>query len=93
MKDPIIVTVSPRGQVTIPSSARKKYSSGRYIFRENGNQFILEPVKVIIQPYPKSSSKNDPEGDFYLLAETSLGFWDSEEDVGNEDFYNNAPSI
>ena len=80
-----IVTVSPKGQITIPVSERKKCKYNKYLLELKGKTIILRPIEIKV--LGKAVSEDDLK-DFSSLAETSFSFWDNPEDDIYDEFYN-----
>lgn len=75
-----IITVSPKGQITIPSKERKKMVSKKYLLEVKGKTFILKPVKIELI--------DDDTAHFGLLSESSFAdVWDNPEDDIYQEFY------
>ena len=75
-----IVTVSPKGQITIPSIERKHCPYNKYLLERQGNTLILRPIELKIL-------ENDDLSDFSLLSQESFEFWNNEADDVYQDFY------
>lgn len=81
-----IITLSPKGQLTIPVSARKKLLSQKFLFEMEGNSIKLTPVKIEII----EEQKNDELSQISALAEKSFDFWNNDvDDVYQEYFLKN----
>lgn len=79
-----IVTVSPKGQITIPKAEREKCKQGKYALIVKGENIILRPIEVKIT----GGKETDNElVNFAALAEHSFSFWDNEEDDIYQQFY------
>lgn len=77
-----IVTVSPKGQITIPSKERQRISSKKYLMEVKGKTLILRPIEIKIL-----KEKDDEVEDFAALAESSFSFWNDEADDIYQKFY------
>ena len=80
-----IITISPKGQITIPKRERDKLLSSKMLFEKQGNTFVLKPVKIEVLG-------NDLE-DFSALSEKSFEFWNSKEDEEAAEAWINCKSI
>ena len=74
-----IVSVSPKGQITIPVSERANCKSKKYGLKVMGGTIILRPIEI--------KFADDDLKDFAKLAEKSFSFWDNEDDDIYEEFY------
>lgn len=77
-----IVTISPKGQITIPASERVKFKNfKKFQLEVNGVSIIIKPVKIAV------IENGDELDNFHLLADSSFDFWnDPDEDV-YDNFY------
>jgi AbrB family looped-hinge helix DNA binding protein len=71
-----LITVSPKGQITIPTEFRKKLSVKQYIFEMHGNTIILKPVKIQVLEDEKEQLTNLTQA-----SVQSFKFW---EDPSND---------
>jgi len=76
-----ILTVSPKGQITLPVSERKKNNHKKYLLEVHGNTFVLKPIELKII--------SDELSDFSSLGSQSFDIWDNTEDDLYQEFYNN----
>ena len=74
-----ILKVSPKGQITIPKTARE--GTDRYLFEMKGKVIVLRPV--VIKPV------GDGLEGFSGLADKSFDFWNDKEDDVYQEFYKN----
>ena len=77
-----IITISSKGQVTIPKSMRDKIQAKEYIFELKGENIILKPIKI-----QKTYTEKIPK-EITALISTSMEFWKSEKDNKYKAFYN-----
>lgn len=71
-----VVTVSPKGQITVPTEFRRKMKVKQYIFEMQGNSIILKPVRIQII---ENSKEN-----FNDLSQASVGSFKFWEDPSND---------
>ncbi|MDP3975590.1 MAG: AbrB/MazE/SpoVT family DNA-binding domain-containing protein [bacterium] len=77
-----LVTVSPKGQITIPVAERRKLRFKKYLLQVKGSTLTLKPAEVKIA----KESKDDLR-DFNLLSLSSMDFWNNKEDDVYQEFY------
>ncbi|MEK7146185.1 MAG: hypothetical protein AAB802_03290 [Patescibacteria group bacterium] len=77
-----LLTVSPKGQITIPVSERKKFKHQKCLLEVKNKTFTLKPVEIKV-------IEEDLE-DFAKLAEPSFEFWDNPEDNIYQNYYENS---
>lgn len=82
MNTSYIVTVSPKGQITIPSAERKKVRHRKFLLEVKDKVFILKPIEIKI-----IGEETDDLHDFSSLAEPSFEFWNNKEDDIYQEFY------
>lgn len=75
-----IVTVSSKGQITLPVATRKIMPYQQYLLEKKGNTLVLSPVRIEVI--------KEEEKDFSHAAESSLGFWNNAEEDLWDTFYN-----
>ncbi|MFH1631726.1 MAG: AbrB/MazE/SpoVT family DNA-binding domain-containing protein [bacterium] len=73
------VKISPKGQITIPKSARDAIKGDMLSFEIRERVITLRPVKVVVDD---NELKN-----FASASEKSFEFWDNEEDDVYQEFY------
>ena len=73
-----IIKVSPKGQITIPKSAREEIQTNKFLFEMKGKTILLHPV--VLKPLDDIES-------FSSLSEKSFSFWNNDKDDIYEDFY------
>lgn len=71
-----IITLSPKGQLTIPVSARKKLLSQKFLFEMVGSTITLTPVKI----EPMQEKPQDELSQIHTLGEKSFDFWNNNAD-------------
>ena len=71
-----VITLSPKGQITVPTEFRKKIKVKQYIFEMHGNSIVLKPVKIQILEKTKEDL-----GDLSQASIQSFKFW---EDPSND---------
>ena len=76
-----ILTVSPKGQITIPKKERALCKHNKYMMETKGNTIILRPVE-----YKLLESKDELKG-LENLAESSLDFWNDQAEDIYQKFY------
>lgn len=81
-----IVKVSPKGQITLPKSARDKFKTSAFAVETSEKTIILKPMTV-------ATDLRDESADFGLLAESALDFWNDPAENVWDDFLANAPSV
>ena len=59
-----VITVSPKGQITVPTEFRKKMKVKQYVFEMHGNSIVLKPVRIQILENSKE--------DFNDLSQASI---------------------
>ena len=78
-----IVTLSPKGQITIPIAERSKFRSNKYLLQVSSKTFTLKPVSF------KVEGENDDMEGFEKLSEKSFDFWNNSSDDIYQNFYEN----
>ena len=76
-----IVTLSPKGQFTLPVAERRKFDHRQFLLETVGNTIVLKPIEIKIVK-AKDDMKN-----FSQLANSSFDFWDNEKDDIYDAFY------
>jgi len=77
-----IVTISSKGQITIPKEFRQDIS--KYcVFEKKDNVIMLKPIKIEIL----ENDIEDELQDFGKLANKSFDFWNNEKDDIYQKFY------
>ena len=80
-----IVTLSPKGQITIPKEYREKIKIKQYAFDFNGKTITLIPIKIkLLTPKKK---KKDELDNFEKLSEKSFDFWNNKQDDIYQEFF------
>jgi len=79
-----IVSVSPKGQITIPVAERKKCKDKKYLLEVKGKIIVLRPIEIKIIG---ADEKIDETQDFAHLAESSFDFWNNEDDDVYQNYY------
>ncbi len=79
-----IVTVSPKGQITIPVPERKKCNYKKYLLEVKGKVIVLKPIEIKVLG---KDVDEDELNDFSKLAESSFDFWNDPSDDIYEKFY------
>lgn len=74
-----IVTVSPKGQITIPVQERKKIKAQKYLLEVIGNTITMKPIRIEII--------KDDTAEIAKLSEQSFDFWDNKKDDIYQKFY------
>lgn len=74
-----IVTISPKGQITIPKEFREGMPK-QCLFEKKGSSIIIRPIKIELI--------GDEIADFGLLATKSFEFWENTADDVYQEFYN-----
>jgi bifunctional DNA-binding transcriptional regulator/antitoxin component of YhaV-PrlF toxin-antitoxin module len=88
-----IVTVSPKGQITIPVSERKRSKHKKYMLIRKGETFVLKPIKIEVIETPKDE-EDEYLNNFHLLSEAAFAeVWDNEEDDKAQEFYDKLPNV
>lgn len=77
-----LLTVSPKGQITIPVSEREKFKYQKCLLEVKNKTFTLKPVEIRV-------IEEDLE-DFAKLAESSFEFWDNPQDDIYQNYYENS---
>ncbi|QQR54668.1 hypothetical protein IPG41_05770 [Candidatus Peregrinibacteria bacterium] len=67
-----ILSISPKGQITIPVSERRKFKHQKCLLEEKSNCFVLKPIEIKVL--------EDDLEDFNALAESSFDFWSTNAD-------------
>ncbi len=88
-----IVTVSSKGQITLPMAQRKKSPYKKYLLENQGINLILKPIEIRGIEESKETGKLDIDKDFHKLANDSFSFWNNSEDTAQEEFYKALPDI
>lgn len=89
-----IVTVSSKGQITIPVSERKKHAYKKYMLDSDGVNLILRPVEIkVVENKVSQKEERVFDKNFHHLAAASFDFLDNQEDDKWNDFYNDLPDI
>lgn len=81
-----IVTLSSKGQFTIPVQARKELLSNKFLLEVEDGVIMLHPVKIEVMT-PKQ--KQDDLQSISSLSEKSFTFWDNENDDVYQEYFNN----
>lgn len=85
-----ILSVSPKGQITIPVSERAKLKADKYLLEVDGDILILKPIEIRVFAPRKRSGKTDELHDFSQLAVSSFDFWNNSADDIYQQFYENS---
>lgn len=78
-----LITISPKGQITIPSSARKLLQNKHLLFEMKGSTIILRPVNI---QYDDVDIDTAPTSQDTTIS-TPFDFWNNPEDDIYEKFY------
>ncbi len=76
-----IVTLSPKGQFTLPVAERKKLNHRQFMLEMKGKMIVLKPIEIQVLESP------DDLDNFSQLASSSFEFWNSDKDDVYEAFY------
>lgn len=79
-----IVSVSPKGQITIPIKERKQCKEKKYLLEVKGKIIVLRPIEIKVIG---ADEKTDELQDFEALGESSFQFWDNDQDDIYEKYY------
>lgn len=74
-----LLKVSPKGQITIPKSARDTFSGNQLLFEQKGKTIILQPIRITLE--------DDGLDSFSNLSVKSFDFWSDATDDVYEEFY------
>lgn len=77
-----LLTVSPKGQITIPVKERRKFQHQKCLLEVRNKVFTLKPVEIKIV-------EEDLE-DFAALGQSSFEFWDNPQDDIYHRYYENS---
>ncbi len=79
-----ILTVSPKGQITLPVKTRRDLPYKNFQLSQVGKSLILKPVeiKVIDETNTEVELHN-----FHLLSESTFDFWNNPDDDVYQSFY------
>lgn len=77
-----ILTISPKGQITIPVVERAKFRYQKCLLEAKNNTFVLKPVEI------KVISEDELEG-FSELAVSGFDFWENAQDDIYQNYYEN----
>ena len=80
-----IVSVSPKGQITIPVSERKNCKHKKYLLETKGKIIVLRPIEIKIVG---KNEKIDEAENFQALADSNFDFWNNKKDDIYQNFYN-----
>lgn len=81
-----IVTLSPKGQFTLPVSERKKLDHRQFLLEMKGKTIILKPIEIRVV------EESDDLESFSQLASSSFDFWENDSDDIYEQFYSSKNS-
>lgn len=85
-----IVTVSPKGQITIPVAERKNCKHNKYLLEVKGKTIILKPITIKIMD---EHAAFDEVKEFSSLAESNFTFWNNDQDDVYQKFYADKKSL
>lgn len=74
-----ILTISPKGQITIPKKLREFYKNKSVAMEVINKTIVLYPIKLAVE--------KEDLADFALLAQKAFDFWDNAQDDIYEEFY------
>lgn len=74
-----ILTVSPKGQITIPVALRNQFKSNKLMLKLKGNSMVLVPLQLVPQ--------EEELKEFSKLSKKSFEFWDNPEDDIYQEYY------
>ncbi len=74
-----IITVSPKGQITIPKKMREKCKFNKYAMMTKGNSILLTPIKISMDPNLEDFKKDG----MLNMAKA----WDTDEDAVWDEFF------
>lgn len=77
-----IVTVSPKGQITIPVKERENLKYPKLLMEVKNKTITLKPIEIKV-------IEADDMQDFSALAELSFDFWNNPQDDIYQKFYAN----
>ncbi len=75
-----LLKISPKGQITIPKSARNLIVGDQLLFETKGKTIMLRSVVILFE-------KDDTDG-FSNLSTPSFDFWNDQADDVYTNFYN-----
>lgn len=84
-----ILSVSPKGQITIPVSERHKCKTNKYVLEIEDDILILKPIQIRVLASWKSKRKFNEMDNFSQLALSSFDFWNNGADDIYQKFYEN----
>ncbi len=82
-----IITLSPKGQFTLPAEERKTLKYNRFLLKREGKGFLLQPVEFQLV------EEGSPDGidDFEMLAtENFKELWNNADDDIYQKFYSDV---
>lgn len=82
-----ILTLSPKGQITLPAKERKKFPYRKWILKTKGNSLILQPIEIKV--VENVVQEADMEG-LSALANPSFEFWQNDKDDIYGQFYHST---
>ena len=81
-----IVTLSPKGQFTLPVVERKKFDHRQFLLEVKGGAIVLRPIEIKVVG-------SDELDDFSSLASSSFFFFNNDADDVYEEFYSSKKKV